>query len=91
MDDTARLIFRIGFRETAFRIAFLAALKRLAAQLGTEAKKRLDEMEESYVRDVKNITPEGPVPDDLMQSCVEEMIAEMRKMFALARGQIGGG
>jgi hypothetical protein len=85
MTENEKTIFELGTIAAGMEIAFTASLRRLRKALGPQAAEEMARMEETFVRDVKNFTPVGPVPDDVMQAGVERLIGQVRAAFAAAR------
>jgi hypothetical protein len=85
MNENEKTLFELGTIALGLGIALTATLRRLHTELGPRASIEMKQLEEIYIRDIKNFTPDGPVPDEIMQSGVGKLIAQVRSAFEQAR------
>ncbi len=80
MKDTERFLFINLTAVAGLQMALTASLKRLAKN-GED----MVELKVRYLRDIKNTVPQGPVPEDVMQSAVANLLELVESAFRKAR------
>lgn len=85
MNDTEMQMFILGTLAVGLNLSLIAALKELRKALDGRAETEMPRIQERFIKDIKNFTPQGSVPDDVMQSAIERLIKSVEDAFARAR------